>query len=60
MWLEYSPLGEFFKKIFKKDDKNKKVIKHDNDLVITLCITLINIVCPVLMKYPQLTLNLIQ
>ena len=27
---------------------------------LTLCITLINIVCPVLMKYHQLTLNLIQ
>ena len=31
--FEYSPLGEAFNKIFKKDDKNKKVIKHDNDLV---------------------------
>ena len=31
--FEYSPLGEAFKKIFKKDDKNKKVIKHDSDLV---------------------------
>ena len=31
--FEYSPLGETFNKVFKKDDKNKKVIKHDNDLV---------------------------
>ena len=31
--VEYSPLGEAFNKAFKKDDKNKKVIKHDNDLV---------------------------
>ena len=31
--FEYSPLGEVFNKIFKKDDKNKKVIKHDSDLV---------------------------
>ena len=31
--FEYSPLGEAFSKVFKKDDKNKKVIKHDNDLV---------------------------
>ena len=31
--LEYSPLGEAFNKVFKKDDKNKKVIKHYNDLV---------------------------
>ena len=31
--FEYSPLGEAFNKLFKKDDKNKKVIKHDNDLV---------------------------
>ena len=31
--FEYSPLGEAFNKVFKKDDKNKIVIKHDNDLV---------------------------
>ena len=31
--FEYSPLGEVFNKVFKKDDKNKKVIKHDNDLI---------------------------
>ena len=31
--FEYSPLGEAFDKVFKKDDKNKKVIKHGNDLV---------------------------
>ena len=31
--FEYSPLGEAFNKSFKKDGKNKKVIKHDNDLV---------------------------
>ena len=31
--FEYSPLGEAFNKVFKKDDKNKKVIKPDNDLV---------------------------
>ena len=30
---EYSPLEEAFNKVFKTDDKNKKVIKHDNDLV---------------------------
>ena len=30
---EYSPLGEAFSKVFKKDGKNKKVIKHDSDLV---------------------------
>ena len=30
---EYSPLGEAFNKVFKKDNQNKKVIKHDNDLV---------------------------
>ena len=30
---EYSPLGDAFNKVFKKDDKNKKVIKHNNDLV---------------------------
>ena len=31
--FEYSPFREAFNKVFKKDDKNKKVIKHDNDLV---------------------------
>ena len=31
--FEYSPLGEAFNKAFKKDDKNKKVIKYSNDLV---------------------------
>ena len=31
--FEYSTLGEAFNKVFKKDDKNKKVIKHENDLV---------------------------
>ena len=30
---EYSPLREAFNTVFKKDGKNKKVIKHDNDLV---------------------------
>ena len=30
---EYSTLGEAFNKVFKKDDKNNKVIKHSNDLV---------------------------
>ena len=31
--FQYSPLGEAFNKAFKKDDKNKKVIKYSNDLV---------------------------
>ena len=31
--FEYSPLGEAFNKVFKKDNKNKKVIKYDNDFV---------------------------
>ena len=30
--FEYSPLGEAFNKVFKKDNKNKKVIKYSNDL----------------------------
>ena len=30
---EYSTLGEAFNKVFKKDDKNNKVIKHSSDLV---------------------------
>ena len=31
--FQYSPLGEAFHKAFKKDDKNKKVIKYNNDLI---------------------------
>ena len=31
--FEYSLLGEAFNKVFKKDDKNKKVIKYSNALV---------------------------
>ena len=31
--FEYSPLGEAFNEVLKKDGKNKKVIKQDNDLV---------------------------
>ena len=31
--FEYSTLGEAFKQVFKKDDKNKKVIKYNNDLL---------------------------
>ena len=58
--FEYSPLGEAFNKVFKKDDKNKKSLNTTMIWFITLCITLLNIVCLVLMKYHQLTLNLIQ
>ena len=47
--FEYYSLGD--NKAFKKDDKNKKVIKYS--------IILINTVCLILMKYHQLTLNLI-
>ena len=31
--FKYSPLGDAFNKVFQKDHKNKKVIKHGNDLV---------------------------
>ena len=31
--FQYSPLGEAFNKTFKKDDKNKKIIKYRNDSV---------------------------
>ena len=59
--FEYSPLGEVFNKVFKKDEKKiKKSLNTTMIWFITLCITLINIVCPVLMKYYQLILNLIQ
>ena len=31
--FQYYPLREAFNKTFKKDEKSKKVIKYDNDLV---------------------------
>ena len=31
--FEYSPLGETFNKVFKINDKNKKVTKYDNALL---------------------------
>ena len=31
--FQYSPLGKVFNKAFKKDDKNKNVIKCSNDLI---------------------------
>ena len=52
-----------FRKNFSDSKRMTKIKKSLNTamiLFITLCITLINIVCPVLMKYHQLTLNLIQ
>ena len=58
--FEYYPLGEAFNKVFKKMTKIKKSLNTTMIWFITLCITLINIVCLVLMKYHQLTLNVIQ
>ena len=52
--FEYSLLGKALNKVLKEDYKDSKVVKYNNDL----CITLINIVCLILMKYHQLTLNL--
>ena len=54
--FEYSALGEAFNKVFKKDDKNKIVIKHDNDLVYNS----VHNFNKVLMKHHQMTLKLIQ
>ena len=48
--FEYSPLGKAFKKVFKKDDKNKKVIKYRMIWHIALRIILINTICLVLMN----------
>ena len=53
--FEYSPLGEAFNKVFKKDDKNKKVIKHGSDLVHNSVHNFNKYVCLVLMTYHQLT-----
>ena len=58
--FEYSPLGEAFNKVFKKDGKNKKVIKHDNDFVYNSVHHFNKYCASSLMKYHQLTLNLIQ
>ena len=54
--VEYSPLGEAFNKAFKKVDN--QLLNTTMICCINLCITLINIVCLILMKYYQLTLNL--
>ena len=57
--FEYSPLDQALKKGFKK--KMIKAIRLLNMVMtwfIILCITLINIVCLILMKYHQLALNL--
>ena len=58
--FEYSPLREAFNKVFEKDDKIKKSLNTTMIWFMTLYITLINIVCLVLMKYHELTLNLTQ
>ena len=58
--FEYSPLGEVFNKVFKKEIKSIKSINITIIWCMVLSITLINIVCLILMKYQQLTLNLIQ
>ena len=57
--FEYSPLSKGFNQFLKKDDKVNKDSKYSNDLRYDLCTILINIVCLVLMKYHQSTLNLI-
>ena len=56
--FDYSPLGEALSKELKKNDERTKVVKYNNDLVIILIWTLINLVCLILMKYHQFTLNL--
>ena len=58
--FEYSPLGEASDKAFKKVIKIKKSINTGMICCMILCITLINILCLILMKYHQLSLNLIQ
>ena len=58
--FEYSPLGEALKKELKKMIKAIRLLNMTMIWCIILCITLINIVCLVLMKYHQLALRLIQ
>ena len=58
--FEYSPLGEALKKELKKMIKAIRLLNMTMIWCIILCITLINIVCLVLIKYHQLALRLIQ
>ena len=57
--FEYSPLGEALKKELKKMIKAIRLLDMTMIWCIILCITLINIVCLVLIKYHQLALRLI-
>ena len=58
--FEYSPLGKALKKELKKMIKPIRLLNMTMIWCIILCITLINIVCLVLIKYHQLALRLIQ
>ena len=58
--FEYSPLGKGLKKELKKMIKAIRLLNMTMIWCIILCITLINIVCLVLIKYHQLALRLIQ
>ena len=58
--FEYSPLGKALKKELKKMIKAIRLLNMTMIWCIILCITLINIVCLVLIKYHQLALRLIQ
>ena len=58
--FEYSPLGKGLKKELKKMIKAIRLLNMTMIWCIILCITLINIVCLVLIKYHQLALCLIQ
>ena len=57
--FEYSPLDEALNKGFKEDDKVKRIVKYGNDLMYDSIHDLINTMCLILIKYHQLTLNLI-
>ena len=58
--FEYSLLGKALKKELKKMIKAIRLLNMTMIWCIILCITLINIVCLVLIKYHQLALRLIQ
>ena len=57
--FEYSTLDETFNKLLKKIINIEKSINTATIWSMILCVTLINIVCLNLIKYHQLTLNLI-
>ena len=58
--FKYCPLGEVLSKALKKMIKSTRLLNTTMIWCIVLCITLINVVCLILVKYHHVILNLIQ